>query len=145
MPGQSIFAKLKGTLAPKKSAPPPYDEPSTLFADDKSSINRRGRKIRASDIPQWKWSTEQCRQWLTAFLIERFSCSPADAAQTAEKFDGFGPNIYLTREQGWKNLIGVVQGAGIYVWLLAVRHKAGAVPKTIVMTHGWADKSKNKP
>jgi hypothetical protein len=36
------------------SPPPPYDG-----------------EIKASDVPQWLWSNQQCRDWLTEVLVEK--------------------------------------------------------------------------
>lgn len=98
----------------------------------------------ASDIPQWRWSNIECRAWLIAVCTTYLSWSMDDALAAAQKFNGFGPDIYLMRIANWEELLGVGNARGVYTLLLQVRDSA--VPENIQMGHGWSHGSqKNQP
>ena len=60
----------------------------------------------------------------------------AEAAETtANKFEGFGPNIYRMEQQEWVDMLGR-NGRGLYAMILAMRDEEGVVPKCLEITHG---------
>jgi hypothetical protein len=103
---------------------PSYDEAS------KTPQAPKELKRIASKIPQWKWSTLECREWLRAVHVVYFNFGLDEAAAGANKFEGCGSSLYMKSIIGWLNLFGE-RGAGIYGILLALRHKRGAVPSII--------------
>jgi len=101
-------------------------------------------KIKASDTPQWEWSTNQCRAWVIAVCITYLSFSLGEAEDAARSFTGFGPNIYLKEADHWKEIVGENNGAGVYSLLLNRRHNPGAVAKGVALCHGWSTEEANK-
>jgi hypothetical protein len=95
--------------------------------------------IKASDVPQWRWSNLQCRQWLIAVFTTYLNYSEADALAAAKRFDGFGANMYGTTFDGWQKIFGSSAGAGIFNLIFAARREEGAVPKSVNFPH-WKSK-----
>ena len=54
----------------------------------------------------------------------------------ANRFHGFGPNIYMHNQQDWINLLGQEAGVGVYGMLLAFRYKRVIVPNGVKIAHG---------
>ncbi|KAH6677211.1 hypothetical protein B0J14DRAFT_428779, partial [Halenospora varia] len=92
-------------------------------------------KIQAATIPQWEWSTAECQEWLFQVLIAKLNYTPEDAAITAAKLEGFGPNIYARRKEQWCEFLGEYAGAGIYFWLLGKREEKGTYPRHLELIH----------
>jgi hypothetical protein len=69
-------------------------------------------------------------------MIYCFGSSADEAAEVAKGWTGFGPNIYVTRREDWKRLIGEDQRRGLYFMLVSMRDEKGACPKNIVLYHG---------
>lgn len=118
-----------------RDSPPPYQK---LKNGKKQSNNPASspKTILATDVPQWLWSNLQCRQWLLAVLVTYMNIEPTAAATSADRFEGYGPNIYIRDLQAWNDLLGDHNGAGIYMMLLSVRHHKGAIPRKVTITHG---------
>lgn len=55
-PQQSFIRRLFASKN-KFSPPPPYTNHQI------QSQGPKKRRIRAADVPQWKWSNDQCREW----------------------------------------------------------------------------------
>jgi hypothetical protein len=121
---QSI--RLRKKPISKDGAPPSYEAIS----------NNGSVQIQARKTPQWTWSNAQCREWLTAVMIDCFGSSTDEAAEVAKGWKGFGPNIYLMTCGSWKELLGEQRGVGLYTILLCVREKKGACPRNINLRHG---------
>jgi hypothetical protein len=121
--GQSISALLK-TLRYRKGAIP----------DGYHFLNHREGKIKASDIPQWKWTNKECRQWLVKVLVEYCSIEKDAADAEAKKFEGFGPILYLMELHEWMDWLGR-KGQAIHSILVPVRHTKGAVPTSFTIKH----------
>jgi hypothetical protein len=93
MPSFKLFQNLRErsqSSGLEGSNLPPYSEVSKT---DPTSLERFKRI--ASQIPQWTWCTNECRTWLKAVCIVYFNFSPEKADATAQKFEGFGPTIYM--------------------------------------------------
>ena len=84
----------------------------------------------ASKVPQWKWSTNECRRWLRAACVVYFNFSLEEAEASAEKFEGFGATLYLKTQASWIEILGE-NGRGLYGLIYSLRRKRGAVPKNI--------------
>jgi hypothetical protein len=91
-------------------------------------------RISAKSVPQWLWTPEQCRVWLFSFMITCLSYSPADAAATAMKFEGFGATLYTKHRTYWVKLLGAWHGPGIELVLVGLSTKRGAVPGKVAIT-----------
>jgi hypothetical protein len=76
---------------------------------------------------------------LTTFM----DYEPATAEAIASTLDGYGPNIYRRNMDDWIKILGKENGGGVYMTLLTVRHKRGAIPRGINLHHGY-DKKKTK-
>lgn len=101
-----------------KELPPPYSD----------ELQPSG--IKASDIPQWRWTNKQCREWITAVFIEYGSLERKDAETRAEKFEGFGPTLCARDSDFWQKQYGPL-GHSIHCLITENYWKEGAVP------HGW--------
>jgi hypothetical protein len=102
-----------------KELPPPYDT---------------GHRVKASDVPQWCWSNKQCREWLTAVLIEYGSLEKQEAELRALKFEGFGPSLFGTTLERWNAHFGSL-GHSIYCLIFEKRKAEGAVPDNMTFSH----------
>jgi hypothetical protein len=85
-------------------------------------------RISAKTIPQVLWTQEQCRVWLFSFLIACVSYSPADAAATAMKFEGFGASLYSKTRRYWMRFLGDQDGPGIELVIVGYSYKKGVLP-----------------
>jgi len=118
------------TCAVSFSTSPP---PSYKSIEEEIDINRQ--RIEASDVPQWRWSNAQCREWLIAVLVTYLNYNNTDAFDLAENLHGFGPNLYLRSVESWIKILGDDEGRGVYSILFEVRRQKGAVPKGMRMRH----------
>ena len=91
-------------------------------------------RISAESLPQCLWTPGQCRVWLFSFMITCLSYSPADAAATAMKFEGFGAVLYTKHRSYWIKLLGAWHGPGIDLVLTGLSTKKGAVPGNVNIT-----------
>jgi hypothetical protein len=80
----------------KSQTPPP-----SYSVQDKVVSKSETAKISASDIPHWRWTNAQCREWLEEVLFYYCGKSRRGALQRAVQFDGFGPNLYLIKLNRW--------------------------------------------
>ncbi|TVY41201.1 hypothetical protein LOCC1_G006936 [Lachnellula occidentalis] len=87
-----------------ETAPPPYDHKYEAI------------RHKATDLPQWRWSNKECRQWITAVLVEYGSIGREKAGTQARKFEGFGPTIYAIPLETWMDWFGH-NGHSIYTLL----------------------------
>jgi hypothetical protein len=110
------------------SAPPPYT------GVQGNPIQNGPVRIKSSDIPQWAWTNEQCRQWIT-LMLEKGGKEHGEAERLAENFQGFGPNLWLNTYKTYCDWFGAANGQAIYALLLGVRGEKGAVPKTVAIRH----------
>lgn len=108
--------------------PPPYSE--------RNSTEESVIVIKSSDVPQWHWSKFHCRQWLAACLEDYLNYHPDAAQRKAAEFEGYGPNIFITSQWEWKELLGTMGGRSIYCMIVGLRNRPGAVPKGLEITHG---------
>jgi hypothetical protein len=137
-----------------QSPPPAYEDASTTIippansspsVSPSSSTTPKPRKslttflrpfvkhIRAVDTPQWSWSNIQCREWLTAVLVEYCNRDPAVARELADNMfadGGFGPRLYTTKLVTWEGYVGKRDAEGIH-GLLSLRKEEGAVPASV--------------
>jgi hypothetical protein len=121
-------ARPSSSVGPLASNTP---KPNNFLAAFLSPFSRR---IRASDTPQWAWSNSQCREWLTAVLIEYCNRDPVVARETADKMfadGGFGPRLYTTKLVTWERFVGVRDAECIHGLLVSLRKEKGAVPASV--------------
>ena len=117
----------------KKFSPlPPYSEKKEFIS---SKIPNTG--ITHKSVPQWTWSTFECREWIMAVAIHTMNILPQKAEAKAMMFDGLGTTIYSTRLEVWRKIFGNVRGDGIYLMVLAMQNEDGALPESI-KNGGWA-------
>jgi hypothetical protein len=72
-----------------KELPPPYD----------NELQPSG--IKGSDVPQWRWSNKQCREWIAAVLVQYGNLEQEEADIQAKKFEGFGPGLFYYNSAKW--------------------------------------------
>lgn len=131
----SIFSTLRwGKRTPKEkdqALPPPY---TTL--ESSVRVQKRSR-IKASDVPQWMWSQEECREWITVFCTTYLSFTPKEAEEAAGRWKGMGSRLYsIPDTQSWQAVLPEAAHAlSIYNLLFAVKRKDGAVPLGISFRH----------
>ncbi len=110
--------------------------PSYQVTEDQPSRKRTNpltrlfeQKIRATDTPKWRWTQSQCREWIAAVLMTYLEYSPCDAATTAGKFIGCGPNIYLSGVDSWAIILkSHIRAQAIRALIMTRRNRWGAVP-----------------
>jgi hypothetical protein len=130
MPSFKLFQNLRErsqSSGLEGSNLPPYSEVSKT---DPTSLERFKRI--ASQIPQWTWCTNECRTWLKAVCIVYFNFSPEKADATAQKFEGFGPTIYMKTRESWIEFLGE-NGRGLSGLIFSLSRKRGAVPRRITL------------
>lgn len=106
-----------------KALPPPYDE------------ELQPSKIKGSDVPQWRWSNKQCREWIAAVLVEYGNLEQEEADLQAQKFEGFGPNLFYHTSAKWVEWFGQ-NGKCLHCFMYEDYWKKGAVPKG----YKWPDR-----
>ena len=62
---------------------------------------------------------------------------PDDAEIIAQRFKGFGPDIYLKRTEEWKQELELENADALYTWILGRRERIGAVPWNLRIGHGY--------
>ena len=123
-----ILQELRKKFCPSSTenpAPPSYHEASKTNPPSPENLKRI-----ASKVPQWKWSTKECRDWLRAVCVVYFNFSLQEAEASAMKFEGFGATLYMKIRDSWMGLLGE-NGRGLYGLLFGLRRKRGAVPKSM--------------
>jgi hypothetical protein len=83
--------------------------------------------------------------WLLDICTSYLNLDIKTANGVAEKFKGFGPEIYLMKQSDWVKLVGEGNGRSVYTLLVSVRREKGAIPRNIRMFHGNANHALNKP
>jgi hypothetical protein len=127
-----------------QSAPPSYNEPCHAPCILPAQWSSPGTiTIKPTDTPQWKWTAKQCKAWFFLVLTIFMDYDPATAEAIASTLDGYGPNIYRRNMDDWIKILGKENGGGVYMTLLTVRHKRGAIPRDINLHHGY-EKKKTK-
>lgn len=104
--------------------PPPY---STYSKRKNTGLPPPPPKISASDTPQWRWTTSQCREWITEILAQYSEMERDTAVAKASEFDGFRPNIYLMSNGCLVDYLGA-PGRAVYAILIEVWHTEGQFP-----------------
>jgi hypothetical protein len=86
--------------------------------------------IAAFDVPQWKWSNEQCRTWIYKSVIEQFGWPGNRALEAAVRFKGCGIKIFTSNDRCWELVMGsAVEGRSLRSFIFSVRNEKGAVPR----------------
>jgi hypothetical protein len=127
------MGKSKPEIEEKKPPPPSYHKcplPAQFSLPTTSDI-------KASDTPQWRWTTLQCKAWLFAVLTTYMDYDAAGAEAIASRLEGYGPNIYSRTTESWAALLGRENGNGLYLMLLAIKRDKGAIPRNIDMNDGY--------
>ncbi|KAH9208197.1 hypothetical protein DL95DRAFT_415023 [Leptodontidium sp. 2 PMI_412] len=107
--------------------PDPNQEPPQY-----SEFSRLG--IKAGDVPQWLWSTAQCRAWLTTVGVTLFNMSIDQAERRANIFEGSDAFIYTLKIDAWEGVWGNVwNGTSVYNMLRANMYQEGAVPSRVYL------------
>src|SRR4051794_30025803 len=75
-------------------------------------------KIKATDIPQWRWSQVQCREWLAKVLGTYLNFTKREAEAKAQEFVGFGPVLFMMNREAWWEWLGGQVGEGVYALVL---------------------------
>jgi hypothetical protein len=132
----------KANTAANHSQPPPYSAFVHMGEPAEHSLSHLD--IKASDTPQWEWTSNQCRAWIVAVCTSYLSYPLIDAQDIAARFKGFGPNIYIMNRFEWYRLLGLENGEGVYLILIDRRHNKGAVPARVHLRHGWRNPEDNK-
>jgi len=101
---KDCFACCFGTKT-SASNPPPYEDISQF-----SSVDLK--KPKPQPIPQWNWTTAQCRAWFSIICEEWFGYSNEQAQVLAEKFDGYGPMLFMWGQQDYVDFLGDSKGKG---------------------------------
>ncbi|KAL2075003.1 hypothetical protein VTL71DRAFT_8783 [Oculimacula yallundae] len=128
----------KTTLKASTMSPPPSyrlkSPQSRLVTRLVSYLFYRGPYvIKATDVPQWEWSNRQCREWLRAVFEAKYHWDKDTAFLSAERWEGFGPRLYLMTCREWESFLGHERGLSIYSLLVGLKHKRGAVPRGLVL------------
>ena len=98
---------------------------------------RQSKKvIKATDVPQWKWDSEQSRTWMYLYFVQILGIDSDDATDILKYVLAFGPGIYYLEQNEWDDIVGPVHARSIYCHLVSVRRAKGAVPKNVRIGHG---------
>lgn len=145
-PKPSFFQRLFGSNnEPSPPPPPPYidakvqPQPQTHIQTQPQlqtqSTEKDKRKINATAIPQWEWSNQQCKEWLTSVLIEYANLSETDAESKAEGFKGFRPMLFTNNTKMWTRILGADISSSVFSLIYNRKDKPGALPKGITYAH----------
>ncbi|KAH6677284.1 hypothetical protein B0J14DRAFT_560075 [Halenospora varia] len=98
---KKLLFGFKKTKFTDTSQPPPCQPCTYQAAVTQGKQNQEPKRppepspsIKVTDVPQWEWSTAQCREWFHEFLTQKLSYTPEDAIITAARLEGWGPSIY---------------------------------------------------
>ena len=93
------------------------------------SVASQAEKTATQD-PQWKWTNMQCREWIAAVVIWYCGYDEEKAWRIANKFEGFGPTLFLHQVKWWKSAIGNSEAANaICALIYEAKGKRGGLPK----------------
>lgn len=130
-------SKRSATLPTKDSSePPPYAIHHTSQAC--TVIPSIPPKITALSVPRWKWSNEECRQWIYAFLVHCGRVS-SYANTCAKNFRGPGILLFNCPSDYWTQWLGPIDG--LAVWFVILDANTKEVPKGVHLHHFWPRKS----
>ncbi|TGO16884.1 hypothetical protein BTUL_0023g00610 [Botrytis tulipae] len=96
-----------------------------------------GEKITTECVPQWTWPRSACRLWIFLMVLQKCERGTIIAYETARKFNGFGPALYIMFKSEWRSLLhdSPEDSMTIYYYLLAMRNEKGAVPPAFEISH----------
>jgi len=93
--------------------------------------------VRADDIPNWRWSTHECRAWIKDVCAIYLGMTDAAGEAVAQHFDGFGPTLYMKHKEWWTRNLGEDCGSAVYIWILLARTEFKSyVPYHYIFDHG---------
>lgn len=139
---QSILRSLRERWNNSKhEPPPPYEDTSYPSAANDSNLPASGTilgwfKRKKHPVPQWNWTTTQCREWLITICVEFFEMELGESQDLARNFDGYGPTIFVMTRQDWEHLLGRARGLGVHAMVSSSWHAKGAAPKNFGMRGG---------
>ncbi|KAL5330624.1 hypothetical protein ACEPPN_000143 [Leptodophora sp. 'Broadleaf-Isolate-01'] len=84
--------------------------------------------VNEKSIPQWRWPNSHVQAWLMAVLMRDMKISPDKAMEIVGLDVGIGANLYCRTKVYWMRVLDVDLGEKMYVKLLGMRGKEGAVP-----------------
>lgn len=87
--------------------------------------------MKASDVPQWRWNRDQCREWIAEVLVEYGCMDRSEAERKAEQFQSFGPSLYGWTHEQWQHGFDI-NGQSISALLVEMRDMKGAKPQNVV-------------
>ncbi|CZR53345.1 uncharacterized protein PAC_03223 [Phialocephala subalpina] len=124
------------TPSPLKASPP-----KARYTKNTPPTASPSRKIiRWGDVSQWKWSTNQCREWLSAVFIDSFNLQPLESADLARNLKEM-EQIYTARHlTGGSRTSEVIEAMLVHDALLC-KPRACAIPKNIYFDCKQFDKS----
>ncbi|TEY32988.1 hypothetical protein BOTCAL_0702g00040 [Botryotinia calthae] len=96
-----------------------------------------GDEITTASVPQWTWPRSACRLWIYLMVLEKCERGAIIAYETACRFNGFGPALYIMFKSEWRSLLheSPEDSMTIYYHLLAMRNEKGAVPPAFEISH----------
>jgi len=154
---RSLADKLEGSSSRSTftAKPPPYESVEKETAESKhhnstgsqdsthpsqrlqtlGEVHRRqspDTSIQATDVPQWRWTNSQCKEWLVEVLVVYCGKSRVAAEELAKHFQGFGPTLYRIKPSYWGKWLGA---DGRAICALLFEMQPNAVPKGIIFDH----------
>lgn len=129
---------MNSTPSSQNAAPPPYQD-STQEKTDVPKITahlqpvQSAGSIKHTDVPQWRWSTNQCREWLSSVYTGVFNLPREEAMLLANKFEGSGPVMYITSREEWMEILGYQRGRSLYALLVTVNNEPDSMPGGITI------------
>ncbi|KAF4633798.1 hypothetical protein G7Y89_g4315 [Cudoniella acicularis] len=132
---KSLSRSRNPSTSPDAPQPPP--PPYSTSSLQPLSLKGANLQIQATDVPQWEWTRAQCQEWFAQILIVKMNYSVEEAAAIADKLEGWGPSIYTRRIQDWEEILGRPAGVALYVSLVRLRRKEGAVPLWVKLPSVW--------
>lgn len=124
----------------QKESPPSYEAITSSYTSNsiiQPSPGFPNTGINASHVPQWRWSNNQCVEWIAAVLTEYYCKERVEAERIAKKFTGFGPRIWQNDTARWTILI-EQSGSDMFSLIFEMylrRETIGGVPTTINIRH----------
>jgi len=120
-------------------------------------------RITSDSVPQWEWSTSQCRAWLEQVLIKREKIGLQEAREVGRRLQVDGSGLYGLGVEEWDEICagsllenlerggrrgsrreetekrdeGFEMGMRIWGMLKRRRREEGAVPETVRALNGW--------
>lgn len=115
----------------KDSDPPPYTCETPQIEAEKDKRQKKKRPITATDVPQWKWTEEECQEWYRCVFVKYLGCVDAVAETVAKRIQGWGPSIFSRHKNDWTMMLGYGRGSAMYNHIYKARRKRGAIPWNI--------------